>query len=387
MKHRFTSYVVLAVLLASCGNNDATEPALSPADDPASEVDSPATAGVRQGLPDAVETFSGEQLAGSNWQLVQIMEMDDTTHQPDDPMKYTLKFGINGTANLRLDCNRGTASWTANAPGKIRFGPVASTKAMCPPGSLHDVFLSQFEWIRSYIIRDDHLFLATMADGSIIEFSPMRDALPAASVLGKPIHTDNSVEMQSAILTALFDQYRAQHGIEATDGEIDAFLEHIEALKRTDIAERTARLNEIADQLESTTLESAAREKLESERSRLADFLANLTTDEQLTTEEQAQLRNMQRSFARGAIEQWKLNKALYKDFGGRIIYQQGGPEPLDAYLRFLKKRQEAGAFTIYNTKLESQFWRYFTDASIHTFMDPDSEDAARAFSIPPWHN
>jgi hypothetical protein len=29
--------------------------------------------------------------------------------------------------------------------------------------------------VRSYVMKDGHLFLATMADGSIIEFEPVSD--------------------------------------------------------------------------------------------------------------------------------------------------------------------------------------------------------------------
>jgi hypothetical protein len=45
--------------------------------------------------------------------------------------------------------------------------------AMCSPGSLADRYLAEFQWVRSYVMKDGHLFLATMADGSIIEFEPV----------------------------------------------------------------------------------------------------------------------------------------------------------------------------------------------------------------------
>jgi hypothetical protein len=34
---------------------------------------------------------------------------------------------------------------------------------------------------------------------------------------------------------------------------------------------------------------------------------------------------------------------------------------------------------------MADRFWRYFTDDSIHEFMDPESDDATRAFTVPPW--
>lgn len=111
-------------------------------------------------------------LAGSNWRLVKIQSMDDTELVPDDAAKYTLDFDADGRAALRADCNRGSGSWQSPAPGQLRFGPIAATRAMCPPGSISDRYLAQFEWVRSYVLRDGRLYLATEADGAIIEFAP-----------------------------------------------------------------------------------------------------------------------------------------------------------------------------------------------------------------------
>ena len=50
---------------------------------------------------------------------------------------------------------------------------LAPTEAECAEGSIHRKYVSQFQWVRSYVLENGHLFLATMADGSIIEFEPM----------------------------------------------------------------------------------------------------------------------------------------------------------------------------------------------------------------------
>jgi len=111
--------------------------------------------------------------AGSAWRLVEILSMDDSVFRPEERSRYTLAFAADGSATLRADCNRGTGTWTSQGPNQLQFGPIASTRAMCPPGSLADRYLQQFEWIRSYVLKDGHLFLATMADGAIIEFEPL----------------------------------------------------------------------------------------------------------------------------------------------------------------------------------------------------------------------
>ena len=54
-------------------------------------------------------------LAGTRWQLVSIQSMDDAqgTVRPPEPARYTLEFGADGRVAVRLDCNRGSATWQA----------------------------------------------------------------------------------------------------------------------------------------------------------------------------------------------------------------------------------------------------------------------------------
>ncbi len=163
-------------------------------------------------------------LADRNWQLVRIMSMDDTESVPKDRSLYTMRLQSSGDVRIRADCNRAVGNWTSESAGKLQFGPLAATKALCPPDSLHDVYMAQFPWVRSYVTKDGNLFLATMADGSIIEFEPAGAPL-AATVLGQEIYTDDASEMQEAVLTRLFDRYAAEHSIEATDAEIDTYVE------------------------------------------------------------------------------------------------------------------------------------------------------------------
>jgi len=114
-------------------------------------------------------------LGGTSWQLVKFQSSDDKTLTPDDPAKYTIAFGTDGSVSVRIDCNRGRGPWKSSGPNQIQFGPLALTRAMCPPGSLHDRIVKDWEFVRSYIFKDGHLFLALMADGGIYEFAPISD--------------------------------------------------------------------------------------------------------------------------------------------------------------------------------------------------------------------
>lgn len=127
----------------------------------------------QEAVPQEPMTVAKSPLAGTSWKLVKIMSMDDTESVPEDPSKYTITFHKNGSVNLKVDCNLGTGKWKTQSSGHVEFGPIATTRAMCPPGSLHDDYLSQFEWVRSYVLKEGRLYLNTMADGSIVEFAPL----------------------------------------------------------------------------------------------------------------------------------------------------------------------------------------------------------------------
>lgn len=113
-------------------------------------------------------------LAGTSWQLVKFEGGDGSTLTPDDGSKYTIAFAPDGRVSARLDCNRGSGTWRSEGANHLELGQLALTRAMCPPGSLHDQIARQWGYIRSYVLRNGHLYLSLMADGGIYEYEPLR---------------------------------------------------------------------------------------------------------------------------------------------------------------------------------------------------------------------
>ena len=115
-------------------------------------------------------------VAGTQWQLARIIGLDDQLTLPDDPSRYTIEFNANGRASLRADCNRVMTTWTSPGPGRLQFGVFAGTRAMCAPNSLVGRVLRELPAVRSYSIRDGHLYLATLDETAAIwEFEPLRE--------------------------------------------------------------------------------------------------------------------------------------------------------------------------------------------------------------------
>jgi len=112
-------------------------------------------------------------IGGTSWQLVKFQGGDGTVLTPDDKGRYTVAFANDGNVSVRFDCNRGRGAWILNGPNQLRFGPLALTRAMCPPGSLHDHLVRQWPIVRSYTVTGGHLYLSLMTDGGSYEFEPM----------------------------------------------------------------------------------------------------------------------------------------------------------------------------------------------------------------------
>ncbi|WP_116368327.1 META domain-containing protein [Parahaliea mediterranea] len=137
------------------------------------------TAGLKAREPAeaAVVNNSGSvaDLVGTEWQLVNIQSMDDSEVAPAAGAVFAMTFQADGAVALQVDCNRGSGRWESAGRGQLRFGPVATTRRLCGPGSLDGRFLNELEYVRSYVVRDGHLYLATLADGAILAFRPRGD--------------------------------------------------------------------------------------------------------------------------------------------------------------------------------------------------------------------
>lgn len=145
------------------------------------------------------------------WRLVRFQGGDGTVLTPDDRAKYTIQFMPDGRLVARIDCNRGRGTWKSAGPNQLEFGPLALTRAQCPPGSLHDRIVKHWSYFRSYVMRDGHLFLSLMADGGIYEFEPAGGG--SAAAYQSPVQSIGPViyDCNEGTLTATF--YHTQPGL------------------------------------------------------------------------------------------------------------------------------------------------------------------------------
>jgi len=130
-------------------------------------------------------------LGGSSWQLVRFQGGNGRVLTPDIPSNYTISFGTDGRVSARIDCNRGSGSWTSQGNNDLAFGPLATTRAQCGRGSLYDKIARDWPYVRSYVIRNGHLFLSLQADAGTYEFAPLSGpVISGSAVRGTATYTE-----------------------------------------------------------------------------------------------------------------------------------------------------------------------------------------------------
>jgi hypothetical protein len=105
---------------------------------------------------------------------------------------------------------------------------------------------------------------------------------------------------------------------------------------------------------------SSESEEIESFRNTFAKGLGDQAADDASNIFDDDKLEEMAKFF----IAKFKVERALYKEYGGAVIFQQMSPfEPIGAYKTLAEEAQEKGELEFYNKEYKSEFWDYFEKA------------------------
>jgi heat shock protein HslJ len=149
-----TPLVLLAALAIGCAHN--APPAAAPQPVPAAR-------------PASTDTVLPSDVVEVTWLWESLVTPVETV-KPDRPEQYTVRFERSGRVAVVADCNRGGGTYTVSAGRRIMLGPMALTRAACPPGSLSDRFVRDVGRVSSYFVRDGALFLEMPVDSGTLRF-------------------------------------------------------------------------------------------------------------------------------------------------------------------------------------------------------------------------
>lgn len=90
--------------------------------------------------------------------------------------------------------------------------------------------------------------------------------------------------------------------------------------------------------------------------------------------------------FAKFMLDNWKLQKHLYDNFGGgRILWQQAGVEAFDAMRTWMEAQEKKGEFKVTSPELRKKLFHYWTTQNHSSFLTEDKDRIAREFLLPEW--
>ena len=204
--------------------------------------------------------------------------------------------------------------------------------------------------------------------------SPASKTKVLAVVLGQEVAADEKERLSGLIFGQLLERFAKENKIEPSEKELDQFVVRLNEVRRQQSRKWRAERAKLRKELQDASLSDKERRSRKAFLSDLESILKEEESRPYLTPEQEEQNRRSQRETARMFVGSWKINQALFKKYGGRVIFQQAGPEPLDAYHKFLQEHEQKGSFKILDPEAAKSFWKYFVDENMHTFASAGSE-------------
>jgi para-nitrobenzyl esterase len=114
-------------------------------------------------------------LEGTSWRLVDVETSGTSTRLTDElSSRHTITFEED-RAFMQLDCNRGNGNWSAAMPrdgnGSISFGPIAATRAYCPPPSFGEELAAELPRAFGYTLMPEGERLLIRSEGAVYIFA------------------------------------------------------------------------------------------------------------------------------------------------------------------------------------------------------------------------
>lgn len=206
--------------------------------------------------------------------------------------------------------------------------------------------------------------------------------LPAkqvAMLFGKPVVSNNPRAASAEIVSGLLKAYALERGITVSDAELALYAARVAEVRKRWEKQQVGYIKELKEALASGTL---SEEQSELARHRIEGIERRALNPTKMSAEEQMRtLEQVTRPF----LLQQKTLQQLYRDYGGRVVFQQMGPEPLDAVRDFLKAEQAKGSFSFEDADTESAFWEYSTTEPPAWTVIKDEKEIDRMMNTPWW--
>lgn len=211
---------------------------------------------------------------------------------------------------------------------------------------------------------------------------------PVASLAGVVISTDELAAVAGAssraggLLALMWPRiaahYTARHGLAATAAEVDEVLAYQREFRRKDRAQRARKLDQLGYRL-------AAEDLDPQERARLREFqavLLRLALRDVERDKAPDQDRGRLQAFYAPLVEMWKINEAIYRQYGGVVALTEFGPSAHGARAALIADYEREGVLRYDEAGLRERV-HALLDRPPSMVVPPDSVDFTPYWKLP----
>jgi len=167
-----------------------------------------------------------------------------------------------------------------------------------------------------------------------------------------------------------------------SDQDIDAYIQALKRMMLADADKRSQHREQLQQQLKQSGLDDQRRTEIENEIASI-DELTELLKPA-ATGAESDQDKAAQRMVATMTVSNWNFNQGLYRKYGGRVVFQQAGLEPIEANQQFIAALKASGSYRIKDPAYQDLFKE--TDEYLDKeFEAVDKAEADEYFASPWW--
>lgn len=161
---------------------------------------------------------------------------------------------------------------------------------------------------------------------------------------------DQMGRIMVAFGSPIMERFVKEHKLEVTRDEIAAFKKNSDESTERMVRDWESRLAELNKKLADPALPGSDRTELEKERG---------TYEKLVKSKREWQDAHATDDIAKTFIMAWKTERELHRAYGGRIIFQQAGPEALDARRRLFEQAEQAGDLKFEDPGVRHMFYYY----------------------------
>jgi hypothetical protein len=168
---------------------------------------------------------------------------------------------------------------------------------------------------------------------------------------GKPA-AEAVAPLRQRVLAAATERFMAANSLYATEEDYAAFGKFDAEFRRAEIARRKEQKAGLEQELKRADLDAKQRQAYEQQLGVLASLEKHDAERAAMPMGDAAR-----RSVWGPWIANYKVNKALYDKYGGRVGITKWGPEPTGAIEALLREHEKKGDFAILDPALAKAFW------------------------------